>query len=243
MYHICCWSGGVDSTATILLARQFNEPLDEIIFSEVMFDLENNISGENPRHIKFIREVAIPLFESWGYRVTILRADSDYLHSFYRIIERPLIHKEHKGMHFGFPVFGRCGIKRDLKVKPITEYCKRFGDDTIFYHGICADEPKRLVSMHKKPNTISLLEKYDIAHSMAKEICSNNGLLSPVYQFTNRGGCWFCPNSKILEFEDVKKTYPDVWKRFVNLESQPNVAFNKFNPITKITLKDIDNMI
>ena len=59
--------------ATIILAHEHKEPLDSIVFSEVMFDLKNNISGENPRHMKFIREKAVPLFESWGYKVEIVR--------------------------------------------------------------------------------------------------------------------------------------------------------------------------
>ena len=40
------FSGGKDSTASIILAHEHKEPLDLIIFSEVMFD--ENISGELP---------------------------------------------------------------------------------------------------------------------------------------------------------------------------------------------------
>ena len=52
MRFVASWSGGKDSTASIILAHEHNEPLDAIVFSEVMFDLKNKISGENPRHIK-----------------------------------------------------------------------------------------------------------------------------------------------------------------------------------------------
>ena len=37
--------------ATVLLALEHNEPLDEILFTEVMFDHARNISGEIPEHI------------------------------------------------------------------------------------------------------------------------------------------------------------------------------------------------
>lgn len=63
MKYIASWSGGKDSTASIILAHEHNEPLDLIIFSEVMFDRE--ISGELPEHIDFIKSKAIPLFEKW----------------------------------------------------------------------------------------------------------------------------------------------------------------------------------
>ena len=46
MRYIASWSGGKDSTATIILAHLHNEPLDTIIFAEVMFDKET--SGELP---------------------------------------------------------------------------------------------------------------------------------------------------------------------------------------------------
>lgn len=65
MKHIASWSGGKDSTASIILAHEHNEPLDLIIFSEVMYD--ENISGELPEHIDFIKNKAIPVFESWGF--------------------------------------------------------------------------------------------------------------------------------------------------------------------------------
>ena len=47
--YIASWSGGKDSTASIILAHEHGEPLDLIIFSEVMFDRET--SGELPEHI------------------------------------------------------------------------------------------------------------------------------------------------------------------------------------------------
>lgn len=51
--YIASCSGGKDSTANIILAYENNEPLDLIIFSEVMYD--KNISGELPEHIEFIK--------------------------------------------------------------------------------------------------------------------------------------------------------------------------------------------
>ena len=44
--YIASCSGGKDSVATLLLAAQHKEPLDEAVFSEVMFD--QNTSGELP---------------------------------------------------------------------------------------------------------------------------------------------------------------------------------------------------
>ena len=70
--YIAIWSGGKDSTASIILAHEHREPLNMIIFAEVMFD--EQISGELPEHIAFIHR-AKTVFESWGYPVHILQSD------------------------------------------------------------------------------------------------------------------------------------------------------------------------
>ena len=90
MKYIARWSGGKDSTASIILAHLNNEPLDTIIFAEVMYDKNRGISGENPNHIHFIKNVAKPLFESWGYEVLILHSDIDKLSPHTRDFSREL---------------------------------------------------------------------------------------------------------------------------------------------------------
>ena len=147
MKYICSWSGGKDSTASIILAHENNEPLDVIVFAEVMYDIKRNISGELPRHIDFIRNVAKPLFESWGYEVIILRANTDYLDNFNKIIKNPRKYLENKGKRRGFVISGLCSIKRDCKEKPIKEYYKSLNDEYTQYVGICIDEPVRLKSI------------------------------------------------------------------------------------------------
>ena len=228
MLYILSWSGGKDSTASIILAHENNEPLDEIVFCEVMYDKVNKISGENPRHIKFINEIARPRFESWGYKVTILRSDKDYLDIFNHIIEKPRIHADHKGKRYGFPGIGMCGIQRDLKLKPINTYIKNLSCPVTQYVGICCNESKRLIRL-KNANRVSLLEKYGYTEEMTKMKCLEYGLLSPVYELSKRGGCWFCPNAKLEEQREIKKIYPDTWRQFVNLERQ-DVVYRKFNP-------------
>ena len=52
MKHIICSSFGKDSNSTALLALEHGEPLDELIYTEVMFSKE--ISGELPEHARFI---------------------------------------------------------------------------------------------------------------------------------------------------------------------------------------------
>ena len=75
--YVASCSGGKDSIATLLLAAQHKEPLDEAIFSEVMFD--QNTSGEVPEHRDFIYDRLKPFCEKeLGIKFTILHADKTY---------------------------------------------------------------------------------------------------------------------------------------------------------------------
>ena len=66
MKTLISWSGGKDSTATIILAHELGIKVDEIIFSEVMYDRIRGISGELPEFINWVKNVAIPKIETWG---------------------------------------------------------------------------------------------------------------------------------------------------------------------------------
>jgi len=242
LQYLCSWSGGKDSTASIILAHEKKEPLDVIIFAEVFYDKEKKISGESPEHMRFIKNTAIPLFESWGYKVVILHAEKDYLDVFHRIIERPKKHMHHKGMKYGFAISGLCSVKRDCKLKPIKDFYKSLGDDYIEYIGIASDEPKRLSSMHKSEKKVSLLEKYNYTEDMAKKLCHSYNLLSPSYEHSKRNGCWFCPNAKLEEHREIRRLYPVEWTEFVELEAVENLAQPKWNVFGE-TLKERDKKL
>lgn len=118
MKHILTCSFGKDSIATALLALQHGEPLDELVYSEVMFS--DTVSGELPEHKRFIYETAIPYFEKRGIPTKILRGQKTYLDCFYRIVSRG----NAKGKLASFPLTGRCSIQRDCKLPPIRNYQK-----------------------------------------------------------------------------------------------------------------------
>ena len=76
--YVASCSFGKDSICQILLALEHNEPLDRVVFSEVMFDHEKGISGEIPEHIEWIYNTAIPRLEEMGVKVDVVRSTKDY---------------------------------------------------------------------------------------------------------------------------------------------------------------------
>ena len=132
--YIASCSGGKDSVATILLAAEKNEPLDEVIYSEVMFD--QKISGEVPEHRDFIHQKLKPFVENeLGCKFTVLRSDKTYDDVFHHIITRG----PYEGLLRGFVWPGKCAVNRDCKMPPLRKYHKAQPDDTRSYHrrGVC----------------------------------------------------------------------------------------------------------
>lgn len=235
MKYIASCSFGKDSIATILLAREHNEPLDEIVYCEVMFD--ENISGELPEHRDFIYNLAIPKFEEWGYKVTVLRADRNYSSIFNSIITKSRV-EERNGKKYGFPLSLGCWVNSRCKTPPIDNYWKNQGEQYTQYVGIAVDEPKRLQRL-SGTNRMSLLEKYGFTEEMAKQKCIEYGLLSPIYEFTNRNGCWFCMHQKRKELRHLYENHKDLWNRLLYM-SQQELNNPYFYGYDKITFSEID---
>lgn len=193
MYVASC-SFGKDSIATILLALEHNEPLDRVVFAEVMFDHKRGISGEIPEHIEWIYSTAIPKLESMGVKVDVVRSNKDYLYFFSKCRRGG----QYKGKLYSFPIGGRCVINRECKINPIRAYYKGLNGSVVQYIGIAKDEPIRLRRL--KDNQISLLDKYGYTEDMAKGLCRENGLLSPIYQSGNKVGVFSARTASTLHF-------------------------------------------
>lgn len=226
MKYIHSWSGGKDSTATVILDHIHNLPPSTIVFSEVMFDKKRNISGELPEHIDFIKEKAIPIFQEWGYEIKLLQADKDYLDCFHSTIQKSKI-PERNGKKHAFPLGGKCIINRDVKSKAMRNFFKTVNEDFIQYVGIATDEPRRLERLNGT-NKISLLARYSYTEKMAYDLCREYDLLSPIYDFTKRGGCWFCPNQSYAELSHLKQYYPHLWAELEKLSREDNLVTQGF---------------
>ena len=109
--YVASCSGGKDSVETLLLAAQHNEPLDEAVFSEVMFD--ETTSGEVPEHRDFIYDRLKPFCEKdLGIKFTILHADKTYDEVFHHVITRG----PHKGeVRVGWDVRGQSGLQNPAR--------------------------------------------------------------------------------------------------------------------------------
>lgn len=225
MYIASC-SFGKDSIATILLALENNEPLDRVVFSEVMFDHSRNISGEIPEHIEWVYSTAIPKLEQMGVKVDVVRAKKDYVSLCKTILKKG----KNVGCMYQLQNCFPCYANSALKIAPIKQYYTAFNKqyDITQYVGIAKDEPKRLARL-KGTNKVSLLDKYGYTEQMAMKKCKEYNLVSPLYSMGYRGGCFFCCNANLERYIHIRKNYPEYWQALRELYYETNSTHFKYD--------------
>ena len=177
------------------------------------------ISAEFPEHRNFIRKVAIPaLKERYGLKTVILHSTRTMWDDFHTVRVRGVKRRKDER----FPIPGFCNINRDCKIPPIKSYIKDQGE-VIQYVGIAADETERLKRL-EGTNKVSLLAKYNISESMCTDICKQAGLLSPVYTFARRNGCFFCPNASVSELRYLYYNHYNLWTMLRQLQEEQNTS-------------------
>lgn len=232
MKYIIGYSGGKDSTATVILAHILKKPVSELVYCRVMFDEE--ISAEVPEHERFLNEVSFPkIRKDFGFKIVTVRSEKTYVELF----NTPVTKGERKGMLRGSPVCFGCWVQRDLKVCPLEKYNKAQPKDSKYYVGIAKDEENRLIAL-SKGNKISLLDELGYTEADCFELCKEYGLLSPIYEFAPRNGCFFCPNAKEKEFRHLRDHHPDLWRRMLEMEQTPGLVKKNYN--REMTLADME---
>ena len=229
-------SGGKDSLATCILLHWLDIPF-KTITAEVWW--KDDITGENPYHYEFMHGIAVPKLNTWGVTCDFVRGKI----TAYEYITTPIKYSKYPeriGKARGFPLCGKCGIQRDCKLKPCEKYYKQQTENYNVITGIAADEKDRLLT-NSANNRISILELIAVPEYETYGICTGETLLSPTYTFSNRGGCWFCPNQKIYELELLYRVFPNLWGELMEIQRLPNKVQEKFNRTQ--TLYDIEEQI
>ena len=229
-------SGGKDSLATCILLHWLEIPF-RTITAEVWW--KEGISGENPYHFEFMQDTVYPKLKSWGVEYNIVRSDITAFRYMTTPIVRSKKHPDRIGKLRGFPLCGACGIQRDCKARPCERFYKKQGDH-VGILGFASDEKDRILTKAAK-NKISVLNLFDVAEYQTYGICAQDGLLSPTYSFSCRGGCWFCPNQKIQELELTYRCFPHLWGELMYVQKLPNKVQENFNRTQ--TLYDIERQI
>ena len=220
MKYIASCSFGKDSLAMLIKIKELGLPLDEVIYCDIRFDNEP-CSGEMPLMKQFIPKAEKILKEKFGIEVKHLTYKRTFVEQFYTIKQRG----NHKGDNYGFPYVIGAWCNSRLKMEPIKDYLRQFkGEEIIQYVGIAYDEPKRYERLNHDTH-IAPLYDLQITEQEALEICKEHDLLSPIYETSFRGGCWFCPKQSLKQLKNLYTNYPELFNKLKIMEKD---SFNTF---------------
>ncbi|MCM1008284.1 MAG: hypothetical protein NC485_10210 [Ruminococcus flavefaciens] len=213
MEHILSLSYGKDSLACLGAIEKLGWQLDRIIHAEIW--ATKTIPADLPPMVEFKEKADRIIKERYSLTVEHITADDTYEDIFFRTYANG----KNKGIIYGFPCIKGNWCNSKLKVKAINK-CKT---DGIQYIGIAYDEPKRFKVLDSFK--ISPLVSAKWTEKMCYDWCMENDLLSPIYNTSARGGCWFCHNQSVDQLRILRKSYPDYWKLLLQWDSVSPISF------------------
>ena len=60
---------------------------------------------------------------------------------------------------------------------------------------------------------------------MCYDWCVENDLISPIYNTSARGGCWFCHNQSVEQLRLLRHNYPDYWELLMKWDMDSPISF------------------
>lgn len=208
--YVASISYGKDSLAMLhVITDVLHKPLDRIITAEVW--ATDTIQADLPPMVEFKGKADQIIKERWGIEVEHFTAiaEDGSKQTYDKLFHKRTVTGKYGGAIYGFPLV-RGGWCRKLKMKAL-DMAKKSAQDCISYVGIAADEPKRISTKKDgKPVEMPLVEA-GWTEAMCRRWCEENDLLSPQYQTSERGGCWFCNCQGLPQLRLLRKNYPDLW--------------------------------
>jgi 3'-phosphoadenosine 5'-phosphosulfate sulfotransferase (PAPS reductase)/FAD synthetase len=218
--HIVNFSGGKDSTAMLLKMIEKGMRIDRVICVDTTKEFP-----EMYNHIKEVQKLC-------PVEIEIIKIDFDYWLSEH--VKTKGKNKGKKG--YGWPDFRNrwcTALKRDT-VKRIE---KTLPGNTIQYHGIAFDEPKRLEK--NKGRIIKYpLVNWKMTEKDCLEYCYSKGLRwGGVYEKFDRVSCYCCPLSRIGELRTLYNEYPELWDKMKEMDEKSYRKFRSNYTIDELEIK------
>lgn len=216
--RVFSFGGGVQSVAVLVLAAQGKVQYDHFLFANVGHD------SENPDTLRYVEQVANPYAAQHGI-------DLIELHRTKRNGQPETLYEHVAGnarsviipvrMSNGAP--GNRGCTSDFKVKVIAKWLKEHGaskgQPAVTGLGISTDEAQRA----RKESGIAwqVLEYPLLQLGLSRRDCmaliADAGLPVPP-----KSACFFCPYKRKAEWQEMRRTQPELFEKAVALERRIN---------------------
>lgn len=212
---IFSFGGGVQSTASLVLAAQGKLECDTFVFANV------GDNSENPATLDYMRDYARPFAERHNLNIVEVSYGKelyDHVMAANRTIDIPI------RMANGAPGNRTCTFR--WKINVVAKWLKTHIDKQEYGVGlgISIDEWHRMADSRIKgiANVYPLVDAR-ITRMECHNIIANAGLPAPP-----KSSCYFCPFHRLAEWKEMARTKPDLFAKSVALEERLNVKRQEF---------------
>lgn len=224
--HILSLSYGKDSLACLGAIKHLGWPLDRIVTADLW--ATPTIPADPPLMVEFKSHADEIIWQEYGIRVehyTTKHAEGitgervSYEECFYR----KMTAGKSVGRIKGFPMQKGSWCAK-LKLNAISQM-EKATKGCVLYLGIAADEPKRIARHINRPKIRLPLVELGWEEDLCGLWCKHSGLLSPIYETSARGGCWFCHNQGVQQLRLLRKNHPEYWALMLKWDKDSPVTF------------------
>ena len=207
-YHKWCVSGGKDSSAMIIRAKELGMQIDEILFADT--------GKEFPEVYEYLDR----LEDYLSIKIRRLKPKTTWDDWFFGKSTRG----KSKGKMRGWPmaVAGACWWHREAKFKPLDEACR----GSKRYIGIAVDEPKRIRTTPGYVYPVSdggWTEQDCIGYLKSKD------MLAGIHTKFKRTGCYLCQKQSKASLMTLHKEYPGLWAELMRYDSHAKFPMYDLN--------------
>ena len=196
MEHILSLSYGKDSLACLGAIEELGWPLDRIVHAEVW--ATDTIPADLPPMVEFKKKADQVIKERWGIEVEHIKGNNTFESCFYFKRGRTGRKTKFDGKIYGWPMQRGQWCLQQLK-RPSFYTLK----NAIQYVGIAADEQERFHNLTETKKSPLVAVGWN--ERRCRQWCEENGLLSPIYKTSTRGGVLVLSQSKHWAASDFKK--------------------------------------
>lgn len=206
-------SYGKDSLACLGACEHLGWKINRVVHAEAW--ATDTIPAELPPVIEFKKKADRIIKERYGLEVEHYRADTTYEERFYTVYKSG----KNAGKQWGWPFLHGQWCNSQLKMAAIAK-CK---DGALSFIGIAADEPNRFKILTDQK--MSPLKEIGWEEDYCGLWCRYSDLLSPTYDGSFRGGCWFCHNQGVEQLRLLRRNYPQYWELMLKWDKDSPFTF------------------
>jgi hypothetical protein len=223
-FRVFSYGGGVQSFAVLAMqARgELPNPFDAFVMANVGDD------SENPATLKHLYEVALPLAQSAGVRLEIVRKVTHIRPG--ETLYQNIMGVESKMVRFPVYQKGKMPFRKvctaNFKIEPINNWIKLQGHARVELGiGFSTEEAYRVERKPKDWHDAGGFERlyvYPLIEAQLSRIHAMAYIESTGLPVPAKSACWFCPFTKRTEWIEMRRNDPEQFQAAVDMERAIN---------------------